>query len=96
MNKNGNLVSCLLLFWFINESIPIAFDFFSNKKGGNSGGWPRGEYGKIELYLDPLAFSLRNTFLFLIWEGNYLLTHKKKNTLFILKMRDPESMDVFP
>ena len=43
----------------------------------------------------PYSFFIKN-FLFLIWEGNFIEALKKNNNLSILKMRDPESMDVFP
>ena len=99
MNKNGNLVSCLLLFWFINWPTPIPFDFFLNKKVEILRGAQGGEKGEKRAgggrLFRPYSFFIKN-FLFLIWEGNFIEALKKNNNLSILKMRDPESMDVFP
>lgn len=55
---------------------PSLFDLFSNKR--NSGGLSRGEYDRIGLYLGPVAFYSEWNYFCLIWEGNYILKHKKK------------------
>lgn len=88
MNINGNLVSCLLLFWFINWPTPIPFDFFSNKKveilrgaqGGENGKKKKKKRGVVVVRLfRPYSFFIKN-FLFLIWEGNFIEALKKKIT----------------
>lgn len=80
---------------------PIPFVFFSNKKveilrgaqGGENGLKKVCVWGGVRLFR-RYSFFIKN-YLFLLWEGNFIEALKKENNLCILKMRDPESMDVF-
>lgn len=64
-------------------------------QGGENGKKKKKKRGVVVVRLfRPYSFFIKN-FLFLIWEGNFIEALKKKNNLCILKMRDPESMDIF-